>query len=249
MPSHYLDQCWDIVNWTQWNKFSEIWIEIQNFTFRKMHLKMLSTKWQPVFPVGMQILMVYKYYFHVGFLETFFTNKQWTSISRAFSSKKVINLSRLMNSYDIDYMKCIYSCLSFQKISATSNNSEWRNDISGKYINFSYKNIIISIKNHYISMMSHDMEMFSVLLVLCEDNLPVTGRFPGAAVVSLTIQWTVQTPVICNAMTLIWHLSNVLLSLLGSWSSWVPKRRRSVKRWKNDTHWCNNGWVRAWDGR
>ena len=49
-PSHYLNQCLIIVNWTLRNKFSEIRIKIQNFSFMKMHLKMLSAKLQPYFP-------------------------------------------------------------------------------------------------------------------------------------------------------------------------------------------------------
>ena len=32
--------------------FSEIWIEIQNFSFMKMHLEILSGKWQPFCPGG-----------------------------------------------------------------------------------------------------------------------------------------------------------------------------------------------------
>ena len=40
-PSHYLNQCWIIVNWTY---FSEIWIEILSFSFKKMQLKKSSAK-------------------------------------------------------------------------------------------------------------------------------------------------------------------------------------------------------------
>ena len=46
-PSHYLNQCWVIVNWTSITNFSEILIKIQNFSFTEMHLKILSAKWRP----------------------------------------------------------------------------------------------------------------------------------------------------------------------------------------------------------
>ena len=42
MPSHYLNQCWNIVNWILRTNFSEILIEIHIFSFKKMHLKMPS---------------------------------------------------------------------------------------------------------------------------------------------------------------------------------------------------------------
>ena len=53
VPSHYLNQCWVIVNWILWNlqiNFSEISILIYTFCVKKMHLKMLSAKWQPFCP-------------------------------------------------------------------------------------------------------------------------------------------------------------------------------------------------------
>ena len=45
-PSHYLNQCWNIANWTfknklQWN-FNR---EIQTFSCKKLHLKMSPAKW------------------------------------------------------------------------------------------------------------------------------------------------------------------------------------------------------------
>ena len=44
-PSHYLNQCWNIVNWTlrnklQWNLNGETHI----FSFKKMHFKTSSAK-------------------------------------------------------------------------------------------------------------------------------------------------------------------------------------------------------------
>ena len=45
-PSHYLNQCWYIVNWTL-GHFSEILIQTYIFSFKnfKMHLKMASEKY------------------------------------------------------------------------------------------------------------------------------------------------------------------------------------------------------------
>ena len=48
--SHYLNQCWLIVNWALGNKLQGIRIEIQNFSFTKMRLKVSFAKWQPFCP-------------------------------------------------------------------------------------------------------------------------------------------------------------------------------------------------------
>ena len=55
-PSHYLNQCWNIINSTPIKKFSQILIEIHTFSFKKMHLKMSSGKWRP-FCLGLNMLM------------------------------------------------------------------------------------------------------------------------------------------------------------------------------------------------
>ena len=41
-PSHYRNQCWNIVNWTLRTNSSEISIEIYTFSLRKINLKMSS---------------------------------------------------------------------------------------------------------------------------------------------------------------------------------------------------------------
>ena len=46
-PSHYLNKCWHIVNWTLRNKLQWNFIEILRFSFKKMHLKVSSAKWRP----------------------------------------------------------------------------------------------------------------------------------------------------------------------------------------------------------
>ena len=47
-----LNQCWNIVNLNLRNKLS---IEIHTFSFKKMHLKMLSAKWRQ-FCLGLNML-------------------------------------------------------------------------------------------------------------------------------------------------------------------------------------------------
>ena len=47
--SHYLNQCWNIVNWTLRNKLQWILIEFHTFSFRKMRLKMSAAKCWPFF--------------------------------------------------------------------------------------------------------------------------------------------------------------------------------------------------------
>ena len=53
-PSHYLDQSWYIVNWILWNKLQWNSIEILTFSSHKIHLKVLSLKWQP-FCIGLDV--------------------------------------------------------------------------------------------------------------------------------------------------------------------------------------------------
>ena len=46
-PNHYLHQCWNIINWTLRNKFQWNFNQRINFSFKNMHLKISSVKWQP----------------------------------------------------------------------------------------------------------------------------------------------------------------------------------------------------------
>ena len=55
-----INQCWNIVNWTLGTNFSEILIEIDTFSFKKMHLKMSSAKWRP-FRLGLNVLTHWQY--------------------------------------------------------------------------------------------------------------------------------------------------------------------------------------------
>ena len=45
-PSHYLNQCWVIVNWTLRNKLQRNFSKKITFSFKKAHLKMSSAKWR-----------------------------------------------------------------------------------------------------------------------------------------------------------------------------------------------------------
>ena len=44
----YLNQCWDIANWTHKKNLSQIVIRIKTFWLTKIHFKMSSAKWWPV---------------------------------------------------------------------------------------------------------------------------------------------------------------------------------------------------------
>ena len=55
------------------------------------------------------------------------------------------------------------------------------------------------------------METFSMLLVLCEGNPPVTGGFPSQKASNGDLWWVDQAldwPVIRDAMTVIWRRRN-----------------------------------------
>ena len=45
--SHYLNQCWIIINCTLGKNSSEIWIKIKQFSCKKIRLKMSFAKWRP----------------------------------------------------------------------------------------------------------------------------------------------------------------------------------------------------------
>ena len=57
--NHYLNHCWNVVNSTLRNKLeqNEILIKIHTFSFKKMLLKMSSTKWWP-FCLSFNVLSV-----------------------------------------------------------------------------------------------------------------------------------------------------------------------------------------------
>ena len=46
-PGHYLNQCWNIVNWTTMNKLQWNLNQIHTLSFKKMNLKISSAKWWP----------------------------------------------------------------------------------------------------------------------------------------------------------------------------------------------------------
>ena len=54
-PSHYLNKCWGIFNWTLQTNFSKIWIEIQAFSLNRMHFKLPSAK-RRSFCFGLKVL-------------------------------------------------------------------------------------------------------------------------------------------------------------------------------------------------
>ena len=54
-PSHYLNQCWNIVDSKLRKNFSEILSNIYTFPFTKMHLQMSSANWRK-FCIGLNVL-------------------------------------------------------------------------------------------------------------------------------------------------------------------------------------------------
>ena len=59
-PSHYLNQCWVIVNWTLMNKLQWNFNQNTKLSFTKMHLKISSAKWRPFCPREMESKNSYK---------------------------------------------------------------------------------------------------------------------------------------------------------------------------------------------
>ena len=58
--SHYLNQCWNIVNCAIRDKLQWQFHRIQIFSVNKMHLKISSTKWRP-FCLGLKVLKYLSY--------------------------------------------------------------------------------------------------------------------------------------------------------------------------------------------
>ena len=82
VPSHYLNQCWNIVNWTLRNKLQ--WnskIEILKFSFKKMHLKVLCAKWRP-FGLSVQVLNFFVFHWVHLILraDSRFAPSQWETL-------------------------------------------------------------------------------------------------------------------------------------------------------------------------
>ena len=59
MPSHYLNQCGVIVDWTIRNKLPRNFNQNRIFFIRKIHLKMSSAKWRPFCPGGDDLIETY----------------------------------------------------------------------------------------------------------------------------------------------------------------------------------------------
>ena len=55
VPSHYLNQCWHVGNWTVRNKHHSNVYQNTFFPYETKNLKMLSGKWQPCF-IGLNAL-------------------------------------------------------------------------------------------------------------------------------------------------------------------------------------------------
>ena len=62
-PSHYLNQCWNIVNWTLRNKLQWNFNRIRTFSFKKIRLKVSSAKWQPCC-LGLNVLKIIIHFLH-----------------------------------------------------------------------------------------------------------------------------------------------------------------------------------------
>ena len=63
-----MNQCWNIVNWNLWNKFSEIVIECHSFSFKKIHMKMSSGIWRPSC-LGLNVLNIWSLPWHARVFE------------------------------------------------------------------------------------------------------------------------------------------------------------------------------------
>ena len=57
-PSHYLNQCWHVANDLLTNTFQWNHSQLLTFSFKKMHLKILSAKYQP-FCLSLNVVMTH----------------------------------------------------------------------------------------------------------------------------------------------------------------------------------------------
>ena len=85
-PSHYYNQWWHSVDGPVATNFSEICIEIQQFSFKEMHLKMSSGNWRQF---SLRLNVFRRRHFWVHFLE----QNAWISLkfSLKFLSRVPVN--------------------------------------------------------------------------------------------------------------------------------------------------------------
>ena len=62
-PSHYLNQCWFIANWTPGKKFKCDWNR-NSFSFKKMHLKLSSAKMTTTLSGEMSLVALFGSFIH-----------------------------------------------------------------------------------------------------------------------------------------------------------------------------------------
>ena len=100
MPSHFLNQHWNIVNWTLGNKLQWNFNHNSYIFFQEMHLKMSSGKWQP-FCLDLNVLndswkldLCYSFHYCAvcNTLLSFFTIMQPNLWYRTVSSNNVITM-------------------------------------------------------------------------------------------------------------------------------------------------------------
>ena len=83
-PSHYLNQCWVIVNWTPENKFQ--WNLNRNFSFEKMHLKLLFAKMAAILSRGRWVKLA----------QVILENLYWNHFCRSWLSHQMKTFSALL---------------------------------------------------------------------------------------------------------------------------------------------------------
>ena len=102
-PSHYLNQCWNIVNWTLRNtNFSEILIAIHMFSFKKLHLKMSSGKWRP-FCLSLNVSTYINSWKFSGVYSALWSLMPWCWIARPSVTTVLTNYSFYLTSFIQQY--------------------------------------------------------------------------------------------------------------------------------------------------
>ena len=171
--SHYLNQCWNIIGPVGTN-FSRILIEIDKFSFKKMHLKMCG-RWRPSC-LSLSVLTHWGRVTHIYVSKLIIIGSDnGLSPDRRqaiiWTNARLLSIGPLRTYFNENLIK-IHQ-FSLKKIHVKMSSAKWRPSCLGL-------NVLMLMWCHPCGpWWPHEMEIFSALLALCVGNSPVTGEFPS----------------------------------------------------------------------
>ena len=159
-PSHYLNQCWNIVNWTLMNKLQWILTIIHTYSFKKIHLKMSSAKWQSFchriaqYPICHLTSFAWRH--HSGQSRVYAK----LSIARETSWKLCLNLSKLCPVMDVSSADIIIT-----KFASISLNCCHKRQLTFQVFSTRYSQPKVKVVKHLFTSLTSNMYYRHVLTI------------------------------------------------------------------------------------